>query len=199
MIDAQEMLKVFQQHRDDAIVVPGPAAWRHWVHLSTRPNRDVPLVPYPPMGGGASFGFGLALAQPNEKVVVFDSEGSLLIHIGVLATIADLAPPNFYHFLLDNECYATTGGQPVPNAKNVKYDLFAQAAGYAHTFAFDNLETFATNVERILAQPGPVFVWLKTVPEIQNVPMGQRKRFATRPSDQVREELQQALSIAGGR
>ena len=58
--------------------------------------------------------------------------------LGALPTIAEQAPKNFYHFMLDNECYATTGGQPVPNAKNVAYDVMARGAGYPQAFAFDD-------------------------------------------------------------
>ena len=57
---------------------------------------------------------------------------------------------NFYHFMLDNECYATTGGQPVPNAKNVAYDVIARGSGYPHAFAFDTLEDFSSNIKAIL-------------------------------------------------
>ena len=121
MFRTADMLEIFQQYRGDAIVVPGRGG-RHWVSLSTKPSRDVPLGD-PAMGGHASFACGLALAQPDKKVIVFDSEGDLLMNLGILPTIAEQAPKNFYHFLLDNECYATTGGQPVPNAKNVAYDV----------------------------------------------------------------------------
>ena len=68
--------------------------------------------------------------SPNRRVVLFDSEGDILMSLGMLATIAEQAPANFYHFLLDNECYATTGGQPVPNAQTVAYDMLARGAGY---------------------------------------------------------------------
>jgi phosphonopyruvate decarboxylase len=164
MFETAEMLKIFQRHRGDAIVVPGRGG-RQWTEISTRPNRDVPLGD-PAMGGHASFAFGLAMAQPDRKVV--DSEGDLLMGLGALATIAELKPKNFYHFMLDNECYATTGGQPVANAKSISYDGLARGAGYSHVFAFDDLEGFAINIERILAQTGPVFVALKVVPEVQN-------------------------------
>ena len=110
MIKTAEMLNVFQQHRGNALVIPGRGG-RHWVDISTKPDRDAPLGD-PSMGGHAAFALGLALAQPNEKVVVFDSEGDLLMSVGVLAMVAEHKPKNFYHFLLDNECYATTGGQP---------------------------------------------------------------------------------------
>ena len=77
MMRTAEMLKVFQQYRGDAIVIPGRGG-RHWVQLSTSPSRDVPLGD-PAMGGHASFGLGLALALPDRKVVLFDSEGDVLM------------------------------------------------------------------------------------------------------------------------
>jgi thiamine pyrophosphate-dependent acetolactate synthase large subunit-like protein len=195
MFHTAEMLKIFQQYRGDAIIVPGRGG-RHWNQISTSPGRDVPLGD-PAMGGHASFAFGLALAQPDKKVVVFDSEGDLLMNLGVLATIAEQAPKNFYHFLLDNECYATTGGQPVPNAKNVAYDVLARGAGYPQAFAFEALEEFANNIKAILDHTGPVFVAMKVVPEIENAPIGQRRRWQTRSREQVLRDLQHELGLAG--
>jgi thiamine pyrophosphate-dependent acetolactate synthase large subunit-like protein len=193
MIQTAEMLKVFQQYRGDAIVIPGRGG-RHWVKISTCPNRDVPLGD-PAMGGHASFALGLALAQPDKKVVLFDSEGDVLMGMGALPTIAEQAPSNFYHFMLDNECYATTGGQPVPNAKNIAYDVIARGAGYPQAYAFDNLEDFSGSIKAILDQPGPVFVALKVDPEIENEPIGKRARWQTRTRDQVVKDLQKELGI----
>lgn len=194
MFHTADMLKIFNEHRGDAIVIPGRAG-RHWIEISTRPELDLPLGD-PAMGGHASFALGLALAQPERKVIVFDSEGDLLMGLGTLATIAEHAPRNFYHFLLDNECYATTGGQPVPNAGNIAYDAMARGAGYGQAFAFDRLEEFAINLSGILARPGPVFVAMKVVPEIQNEPIGRRKRWQTRTREQVLKDLREALGIA---
>ena len=127
----------------------------------------------PAMGGHAGFALGLALARPERKLVLFDSEGDIQMSLGMLATIAEQAPANFYHFLLDNECYGTTGGQPVPNAKNVAYDKLALAAGYPRAHAFNELADFANELPGILQRPGPVFVWLKVYPEVENAPIGQ--------------------------
>ncbi|HXH12532.1 MAG TPA: thiamine pyrophosphate-dependent enzyme [Alphaproteobacteria bacterium] len=193
MMQTAEMLTVFQQYRGDAIVIPGRGG-RHWVNISTCPNRDVPLGD-PAMGGHASFALGLALALPNRKVVLFDSEGDVLMGMGALATIAEQAPPNFYHFMLDNECYATTGGQPVPNAKNIAYDVIARGAGYPRAYAFETLEDFSSNIKAILDEPGPVFVALKVDPEIENEPIGRRRRWQTRTRDQVIQDLQRELGI----
>jgi thiamine pyrophosphate-dependent acetolactate synthase large subunit-like protein len=195
MIHTADMLKIFQPYRGDAIVVPGRGG-RHWVQISTHPNRDAP-VGDPAMGGHAAFALGLALAQPEKKVVVFDSEGDLLMSLGILPTIAEQAPKNFYHFMLDNECYATTGGQPVPNAKQVAYDVIARGAGYPRAFAFETLEEFSSNIKAILDQPGPVFVAMKVVPEVENTPIGQRRRWQTRSRDQVVHDLRQELGTTG--
>ena len=191
MFQTEDMMKVFQEYRGDAVVIPGRGG-RHWVNISTNDTKDVPLGD-PAMGGHASFGLGLALARPNQKVVLFDSEGDVLMNLGALPTIAEKAPKNFYHFMLDNECYATTGGQPVPNAANVQYDVIARGSGYPSSYAFDNLEDFTNNIAQIMEQPGPVFVAMKVFPEIENLPIGQRRRWQTRSRDKVITDLQESL------
>ncbi len=148
------------------------------------------------MGGHASFAMGLALALPKEKIVLFDSDGDIQMGMGILATIAEQQPKNFYHFMLDNEVYATTGGQPVPHAKTIKYHDVARACGYTRTYAYDNLETFSINVERILSEPGPVFVALKVNPDVENKPIGSRVKWRKRSQVQVVQDLQKELGIA---
>ena len=193
MIQMADMFKIFAQYRGDAVVIPGRGG-KHWTQISDQPNRDLP-VGDPAMGGHASFGLGVALSLPNERVVLFDSEGDVLMNLGALPTIAEKAPENLYHFMLDNECYATTGGQPVPNAKNIAYDVIAKGSGYPATYAFDNLEDFTNQIEEILGQPGPVFVALKVEPEIENEPIGSRIRWQTRSRTQVIDDLKQELGV----
>ena len=195
MMHMAELLKVFAELRGDAIVVPGRGG-RHWVKLTDREMLDAPLGD-PAMGGHAGFALGLALAQPNRRVVLFDSEGDILMSLGMLATIAEQAPANFYHFLLDNECYATTGGQPVPNAKAVAYDVLARGAGYPRAHAFTELPEFSRSLPGILAQPGPVFVALKVLPEVENTPIGRRSRWQTRSREKVVQDLRRELGAGG--
>ena len=195
MMHTAELLRVFAEYRGDAIVVPGRGG-RHWVKLSSHETLDVPLGD-PAMGGHAGFALGLALAQPNRKVVLFDSEGDILMSLGMLPTIAEQAPANFYHFLLDNECYATTGGQPVPNATTVAYDVLARGSGYPRAFAFTELPEFTRKLPDILAEPGPVFVTLKVLPEVENTPIGRRSRWQTRTRDKVVQDLRTELGVGG--
>ena len=140
----------------------------------TDEKRDVGLGGA--MGHTTSAAFGLAMGLPDEKVVLFDSEGSLLMNLGVLASISGKKPKNFYHILMDNECYATTGGQPVPNAEAINYAGIAENAGYASTHHFEDLEDFATNIESILNEQGPVFVSVKIFAEVENLPIALRQR-----------------------
>jgi len=194
MMHTGDLLKVFAGHRGDAIVISGRGG-RHWMEMSDT-VMDIPLGD-PAMGGHSGFGLGLALAQPRKKVILFDSEGDILMSMGQLATIAEQAPANFYHFILDNEVYATTGGQPVPNAKNVDYAMIARGAGYPRAFNFAELDAFSAELPGILKAPGPVFVALKVKPEVENTPIGGRVRWRKRTQVQVVQELQKELGIVG--
>jgi phosphonopyruvate decarboxylase len=193
MIKAADVFRVFQPHRGNAIVIPTGTSGRQWRDFSTNERRDLNLGGA--MGQTTSAALGVALGLPNEQVVLFDAEGALMMNMGVLATIAGKQPRNFYHFLLDNGCYATTGGQPVPNAENINYAGIAKAAGYAATYEFDDLETFGRDVGDILSQQGPVFIAIKVVPEIENEPIGRRQRRPVRSRAETIRVLQEELKL----
>jgi sulfopyruvate decarboxylase subunit beta len=196
MLYAADVFRVFQPHRGDAIVIPTGTSGRQWRDFSTNEKRDLTLGGA--MGQTTAAALGVALGLPNEKVVLFDAEGALLMNLGILATIAGMQPRNFYHFLLDNECYATTGGQPVPNAKNINYAGMAKEAGYAAAYRFDALEAFERQVGSILSERGPVFVAIKVVPAIENEPIGRRQRRPARSRAETIRDLQEELGITGG-
>ena len=195
MISAPDVFRVFQPHRGNAIVIPVGTSGRHWRDFSTNEKRDLTIGGA--MGQATASALGVALGLPNEQVVLFDAEGALLMNLGILATIAGKQPKNFYHFLLDNECYATTGGQPVPNAKNINYAGMAKEAGYTAAYRFDDLETFGAQVGDILSEKGPVFVAIKVIPEVENEPIGMRQRRPQRGRAETIRDLQQELGITG--
>ena len=193
MIEAKKVFEAFQKHRDNAIVAVQGTSGHHWNGITTNPNRDISLGGA--MGQSTSAVFGLALGLKNEKVVHFDTEGALLMNLGVLASIAGKRPNNFVHFLLDNGCYATTGGQPVPNGEDINYAQMAAAAGYSSTYNFTDLEELATSMEEIMNTEGPVFVAIKINPEIENLPMGLRAKRNTRSRAQTINDLRKELNI----
>jgi len=193
MMHTAELLEYFKQHRGDAIVIPGRGG-RHWVPM-TDGSLDLP-VGDPAMGGHAGFGLGVALAQPERKVVLFDSEGDILMSLGMLVTIAEQKPANLVHFILDNGVYATTGGQPVPGADNVDYAAVARGAGYERTYENSEIEDFKEQLPKILKEAGPVFVRLRIHPEIQNEAIGKRRPWMKRAREQTVADLREALGVA---
>jgi phosphonopyruvate decarboxylase len=142
---------------------------------------------------------GLSAADPDPEhrdARIGGSEGDILMSLGILATVAEQTPPNLYHFLIDNGVYATTGGQPVPNADNIRYDMIARGCGYPRAYAFAEIGDFAGALPEIMGKPGPVFVACKVVPEIENEPIGRRRRWQTRTRDQVVRDLRAELAGA---
>ena len=194
MIESKEVFEAFQEHRGDAIVSVQGTSGRHWADVTTNQNRDISMGGA--MGQSTAAIFGLALGLPNEKVVHFDTEGALLMNLGVLASIAGKKPTNFVHFLLDNECYATTGGQPVPNSEEINYSVIAAGSGYAATYNFDDLEEFSTSLDEIMNQDGPVFVAIKVPAEVENLPIGMRERRTSRSRGQTISDLRAELGIS---
>ena len=193
MIESKEVFEAFQKHRGNAIVSVQGTSGKHWADVTTKQSRDISMGGA--MGQSTAAIFGLALGLPDQKVVHFDTEGALLMNLGVLASIAGKKPKNFVHFLLDNGCYATTGGQPVPNSEEIDYSVIAAGSGYAATYNFDDLEELSTSLEEIMSQEGPIFVGSKVPAEVENLPIGMRERRATRSRAQTISDLRSELGI----
>lgn len=168
MIDSLEAQRVISQHRGNAIVVATMSTNFEWPQVSTNPDLD--LMFSGAMGRASSVGLGLALARPDKKVIVLDGDGSLLMNLGSLVTIANMAPPNLVHFVFENGVYRTTGGQPIPDAGKVSFTGFAKAAGYANVHEFADLESLDKNIEAVLDEVGPTLVCLKIVPVSERSP-----------------------------
>src|SRR6266850_3732005 len=85
------------------------------------------------MGMASSIGLGLALARADLRVFVLDGDGSLLMNLGSLATIGLLQPANLVLVVMDNEEYATTGGQKTPTAHGADLEAAARAMRVSRT------------------------------------------------------------------
>jgi thiamine pyrophosphate-dependent acetolactate synthase large subunit-like protein len=79
-------------------------------------DRPLNFYTWGSMGMASSIGLGLAMARPGVRVIVLDGDGSLLMNLGSLATIGLIRPSNLVIVVMDNEEYATTGGQRTPTA-----------------------------------------------------------------------------------
>ena len=112
---------------------------------------------------------GLALALPHRRVLAIDGDGSLLLNLGVLATIANDGPPNLVSFVFDNASYASTGGLPTHTAGKTDLAAMARGAGIAQASAVDSVEQFAEVARQALTAPGPWLVVVRVNPETEPV------------------------------
>ncbi|MBI2305656.1 MAG: thiamine pyrophosphate-binding protein [Chloroflexi bacterium] len=104
------------------------------------------------MGCNTSVGLGLALALPHRRVVVLETDGSLLLNLGALATVAVQRPPNLAIFVFDNEGYERVGGLPGVTGRGVDLAAIAQGAGIANSRTVTNREDFAVAAREAMSK-----------------------------------------------
>ena len=155
-----DCLRVLARHRGDAIVVATYQAAFDWMQIAPSPLNYVSIGA---MGQASSHALGLALGLPSRRVIVLDGDGSLLMNLGSLVTIAAAAPANLIHFVCENSCYEANGSHPLPNAATIDFPGLARAAGIPHVAAFDTLAGFEAALPDLLNLTGPVFVALRIV------------------------------------
>lgn len=155
----EDVLQAIAAQRGEAIVVPTMTTAPAWRTIAPG-DLSVTCVGF--MGGASSLGLGLALARPDRRVLVLDGDGSLLMQLGSLATVAGAAPRNLVHFLFKNGVYHTSGAQVIPGGLSVDFVMMAKGAGYRAAFAIDQLEDLKRRLPEILTAEGPLFVELHT-------------------------------------
>ena len=106
------------------------------------------------MGLASSTGLGLALSLPQQKVLVLDGDGSLLMNLGSLSTLARYKPKNLLHIVFDNESLLSVGGFPTATSTGTDLEAIARAAGIPKTCTFSTVEDFATVVRQAIAHEG---------------------------------------------
>ena len=99
------------------------------------------------MGLASSTGLGLALSLPGEKVVVFDGDGSVLMNLGGLSTLARYQPGNLVHVIFDNETLLSVGGFPTATSTGTDLEGIARAAGVRRTATVRTIDEFTDEFE----------------------------------------------------
>ena len=161
MMRRDEVLKALARHVGDDIVVPVYTTAFDWIAIHPHPLNYLCVGA---MGLAPSHALGLALGRPDKRVLVLDGDGSLLMNLGCLVTVADVAPRNLVHFVFENGTYEANGAHPIPGRDRIDFAGFARAAGYRSCHVFDDLAAFEKGIAAALAEPGPVFIDLKIEP-----------------------------------
>jgi len=186
-----DCLGALARHRTDEIVVAVYKAAQEWIHIAP---SDLNYTFTGAMGQGSSHALGLALGRPDRRVIVLDGDGSLLMNLGSLVTIANVAPHNLVHCLCENGTYETNGSVPIPNAGRVDFAGLARAAGYPKTYEFADVGEWNRELPGILKEDGPIFVDLKVEPG-EEFPDDFERLYNVRHRDAFRR----ALSALRGR
>jgi len=167
LVEALAALRV--ERREDDVVISAMGAAREWMTLGTHP-LDWVFVPSS-MGQATSLGLGLALAQPQRRIIVLNGDGSTLMNLGSLVTITAEQPANLVIVTFDNGVYEITGAQPTPGGvagrkagDRVDYLGLARAAGFRSTFHFTGLAEWVAGVRGVLDATGPTFTLLDVAP-----------------------------------
>jgi thiamine pyrophosphate-dependent acetolactate synthase large subunit-like protein len=153
MIDRRKALELLASRITDEIVVATYSSATDWIDIIDRPLN---YFSSGAMGLASSHGLGLALAHPDRRVVVLDGDGSLLMNLGTLVTIARVGPRNLAHLVFCNGTYEANGGHPLPNPET-DFAGHARAAGIRNAFTVGDMDAFQDKIETMLHHEGPVF------------------------------------------
>jgi sulfopyruvate decarboxylase subunit beta len=176
MLRIEAMQAVYPQLEQCVVVTIMGAVSAELQSLGHRPNF---FYLQHAMGLASSMGLGIALSRPELKVVVLDGDGSILMNLGSLTTMARYRPRNLVHVVFDNESLLSVGGFPtatatgsdiagmaagagIPRTATVR-DLQAFVAAFTEALAADELTTLVAKVE---AKGPPVF--LTDLPMLEN-------------------------------
>lgn len=158
-LDRREVVCTLLADRGDLLVVAGlgSAAW----DISAAGDSPLNFPLWGGMGGAAMIGLGLAIAQPQRRVLVLTGDGEMLMGIGSLATVAVERPANLSIVVLDNEHYGETGMQRAHTGLGVDLVGVARACGFAEASVVTTPDGVSALRSAIHARPGLRFAQIK--------------------------------------
>lgn len=143
-----DCLRSFYSELENCLVVTIMGATAAELHsLGHRPNF---FYLQHAMGLASSTGLGLALCLPQQTVIVFDGDGSLLMNLGSLSTMARYRPRNLIHIVFDNESLLSVGGFPTATGTGTDLEGIARAAGIPRAATVRNVENFKAAVNEAM-------------------------------------------------
>jgi thiamine pyrophosphate-dependent acetolactate synthase large subunit-like protein len=113
------------------------------------------------MGLAFPIALGVALAQPKRKIFALEGDGSLLMQLGCLSTIATLAPKNLCMVVMDNGIYQITGAQPTPAAAHADIVAIAIGSGITNSAWAADEEDFERLLDQSLTTSGPMLIGVR--------------------------------------
>lgn len=148
-LNRREVVQSLMKACPEALVIAGLGSSAY--DLFAAGDRDLNFYLWGAMGGAASIGLGLALAQPSKSVIVLTGDGEQLMGLGSLATIGAQRPNNLTIVVLDNGHYGETGMQKSHTSLGTDLTAVATACGLAWTMDISDMTKLPSLAERIKA------------------------------------------------
>ncbi len=186
MMKRPDALRAIARLAPDEIVVSTYSSAFDWLVIRPHPLNYVHIGA---MGLASSHGLGVALGRPDRKVIVLDGDGSLLMNLPTLVTIANVAPKNLFYFVCENGTYEANGGHPVPGQGVTDFCAIARGAGWPVVSQHDELIEFCGALSSILSSRGPVFASIKVEPGDSVGPANYEHIHGTSARSAFREHL----------
>jgi len=184
-LDRREVVRMLLTGRGELLVIAGLGA-PAWDATDAGDHAlNFPL--WGGMGGAAAIGLGLALAQPERRVLVLTGDGELLMGIGSLATIGAQRSNNLSVVVLDNERYGETGMQASHTAFGVDLAAVAKACGFVSATMVTTIEQVRRLRADLHQAEGPLFAQVKVAPD--KLPLVLPPRDGAHLKDRFREAL----------
>ncbi len=184
-LDRREVVRTLLADRGELLVIAGlgAPAW----DATDAGDHPLNFPLWGGMGGAAAIGLGLALAQPQHRVLVLTGDGELLMGMGSLATIGAQRPRNLAVVVLDNERYGETGMQASHTAFGVDLAAVAKACGFATATMVTTIEQVGRLRADFHRADGPLFAQVKVAPD--KFPLVLPPRDGAHLKDRFREAL----------
>ena len=164
----REVVAALLADRGDMLVVAGLGApvW----DCTAAGDHPLNFPLWGAMGGAAAMGLGLAIAQPDRRVLVITGDGEMLMGLGALTTIGAQRPENLSVVVCDNERYGETGMQLTHTAGGLDLPAMALAAGFTSAALVRSDNEFKAAIPTIRAASGPAFWTIKI--RAEDIPIG---------------------------
>ncbi|MFX1313470.1 MAG: sulfopyruvate decarboxylase subunit beta [Promethearchaeota archaeon] len=165
-----DVIKKIVEYLDDEIIVCNLGAPSR--ELFNIKDRTMNFYMLGSMGLVSSIAFGIAISKPKKKVICIDGDGSILMNLGSLSTIANNNPYNLTLIVIDNSSYGSTGDQKTYTSNKTKLDIIAKGAGFESINIIEKEEDIIQNLKDL--GDGCHFVLIKTQPgnaHVENIPL----------------------------
>jgi len=168
MLNKYTCLEKLAARRKDEVIITCMSTAKPWEKLSNT-EFDFASVDSA-MGHAADLALGIAIAQPQKRVITLNGDGSMLMCLGTFVTVAQRPCSNYAMVIFENGTYEVTGNQIVPGSMIVNYEAVAKASGIEKAYTVDSVADFETRLSQVFEEPGPVvFIW-KVQPGNELVP-----------------------------